>query len=97
MVSLLPLRFQFVVSRPEGPGFAIADNVPPRQGPVMPKIDKALMMIDVGHITGNCPPLPYRRAITERAGQVACVWIDVRPSHTGHALSRHEWYSQTSL
>ena len=52
----------------------------------MPEVDKAMTMIDVGHVTGDCPRLPYRRATIERAGQVACAKINLRPTHTGYTL-----------
>jgi hypothetical protein len=72
IITLLPVRFQFGVRDPKGPGFSIGPDGPPRQAPVEPKTNSAITMIDIGYVTDDCPPIEYKRAVLARAGQIAC-------------------------
>lgn len=86
MIVLLPDRFRFGVGRSSGPGFSINMNVPRRTKPEMPKLDESLAMVQVGFVTDNCPPLEFRHAMIDRAGQIACAKPDLKPGHRTYTL-----------
>jgi hypothetical protein len=76
MITLLPDKFKFAVIDRRGPGFAIIDSGPDRTPPQPPKTKADLTMIEVGFITGDCPPVVYRSAKPRpRAGLVACARV----------------------